>query len=120
KVSELQQRLSEARADVSASEARLKQQNEKHRLCSEARARAEQKVVDSEVLLKERSDARQAGIAQLQAFAASGLWSIALPELQIPGTSASWSIETALTLARRTEQALGAVKDDDETWTRLQ
>lgn len=50
----------------------------------------------------------------------AGLLSAALPDLEVPDTSSPWTIDPALTLARRAEQALSGVKDDDEAWTRVQ
>jgi len=56
----------------------------------------------------------------LQQFAATGLLSAALPRAELPDMTGSWTIDPALTLARRAEQALVALKDDDEAWTRVQ
>lgn len=120
RVDELQARLREARAAVSDGERRLKAEGEALRTAGEARARGEQKVLDADATLQERADARQRAITQLQGFAATGLLSAALPEAELPDLRAPWTIEPALTLARRTEQALAQVADDDEAWTRIQ
>lgn len=120
RVDELQQRLREARTAVNDGERHLKAEGDALRTAGEARARGEQKVLDADATLQERADARQRAIAQLQGFAATGLLSAALPDAELPDLRAPWTIEPALTLARRTEQALAQVADDDEAWTRIQ
>lgn len=120
RVDELQERLREARTAVSEGERHLKAEGESLRTAGEARARGEQKVLDADATLQERADARQRAIAQLQGFAATSLLSAALPEAELPDQRVPWTIEPALTLARRTEQALTQVADDDEAWTRIQ
>ena len=119
-VDELHQRLREARNAVTEGERQSKAAGEAWRATGEARARGEQKMQDADATLHERADARQRAIAQLQGFAATGLLSAALPDAELPDLRAPWTIEPALTLARRTEQALAHVADDDEAWTRIQ
>lgn len=119
-VDELQRRLREARTAVSDGERHVKAESEALRTAGEARARGEQKVLDADTTLQERAATRQHAITQLQGFAATGLLSAALPDAELPDLRAPWTIEPALTLARRTEQALAQVADDDEAWTRIQ
>lgn len=119
-VDELQARLREARTAVSDGERHLKAEGEALRTASETRARGEQKLLDADATLQERADARQRAITQLQGFATTGLLSAALPAAELPDLRVPWTIEPALTLARRTEQALAQVADDDEAWTRIQ
>ncbi len=119
-VDELHQRLRAARNAVTDGERQARAAGEAWRAAGEARARGEQKMRDAEATLQERADARQRAIAQLQGFAATGLLSAALPDAELPALGAPWSIEPALNLARRTEQALVHVADDDDAWTRIQ
>lgn len=119
-VDELRQRLSDARTSVSVHEKAVTEHGEALRKAGETRARAEQKTDDAEARLEERSAARQAAIARLQGFAATGLLLTACPDAELPPLQAPWTIEPALTLARRTEQALADVKADDESWSRMQ
>jgi uncharacterized protein (TIGR02680 family) len=119
-VEELQLRLQDARASVKQGEQGLKHSNEVLRLAGEERARAEQKTQDAEATLAERVAARQSAAAHLQGFAATGLLASALPDVDLPDLRSPWSIDAALTLARRTEQMLAGVKDDDDAWTRVQ
>lgn len=119
-VGELQQRLKDARGSVSHDDALLKRRNEALRLAGEERARAEQKTQDAEATLAERVAARQDAVGHLQGFAATGLLSSAMPDADLPDLRSPWTIDAALTLARRAEQMLASVKDDDDAWTRVQ
>jgi len=119
-VDELQQRLREARSAVTESERRVKADVEALGTAGKASARDEQRVQDADTTLQERSSTRLGAIALLQGFAATGLLSVALPELELPEQRLPWTIEPALNLARRTEQALAQVADDDEAWSRIQ
>ncbi len=120
KVEELQRRLAEARLAVNESEARFTQAIEARRVIGESRARCQQKVEDTAATLQERSGVRQQAIAALQAFARTGLLATALPETEVPDLATPWTIEPALNLARRAEQALADTKDDEEAWNRIQ
>jgi uncharacterized protein (TIGR02680 family) len=120
KVEELQQRLKEAGASVSDGEMQLKTEADVRRVAGETRARGEQKAQDANATLQERSASRQQAVARLQGFAATGLLSTALPEAELPDLRTPWTIEPALNLARRAEQALSNIRDDDEAWNRIQ
>jgi uncharacterized protein (TIGR02680 family) len=119
-VAELQQKLEVARASVTAGETLLEVNEGIQRSAGEARARAEQKVADAEEILQERGAARQQAVARLQGFAATDLLPVALPETDIPDLRVPWTIEPALTLARRAEQTLADVASDDDAWRRIQ
>ncbi|MBC7499372.1 MAG: TIGR02680 family protein [Herminiimonas sp.] len=119
-VEELQQRLADARSRVKHGEDAVKSCGNALRLAGEERARAGQKTADAETTLKEKTAARQSAVSHLQGFAATGLLASAMPEADIPDLRTPWTIEPALTLARRAEQTLASVKDDDEAWSRVQ
>jgi uncharacterized protein (TIGR02680 family) len=120
KVAELQEKLAGARTAVRVSEESLAAKETAARLAGERRARAEQKVTSADEVLQERTSARQQAVARLQGFAATDLLSVALPEIDLPDLRATWTIEPALTLARRAEQALSDVPHDEEAWKRIQ
>jgi uncharacterized protein (TIGR02680 family) len=120
KVEELLQRLKEAREAVDAGQLLLDATAEARRKAAETRARGEQKALDAQETLAERNTSRQQAIANLQHFAETGLLSAAVPEIDVPGLRTPWTIEPALTLARRAEQTLSKLADDDEAWTRIQ
>ena len=120
KVGELQQQLAVARAAVTAGEKSVKAIVEALRQAGEARAVADERAAAADAELQQRSDARAQGVARLQQFVATGLLSAALPQLELPDPGEAWTIDPALTLARRAEQLLTDIKDDDEAWTRVQ
>ena len=119
-VGELQRQLSQARQAVTADERRLRAAGEAARAAGEARAVAGAQAGAAEAELQRRSQARALAVARLQQFAATGLLAAALPQLELPDASEPWTIDPALTLARRAEQLLSAVADDDEAWARVQ
>jgi uncharacterized protein (TIGR02680 family) len=120
KVAELQEKLEKARTAVRLGEEAVAEREGKARLAAEGRARAEQKVTSANDILQERAAARQHAVARLQGFAATDLLSVALPEFDLPDLKVAWTIEPALTLARRAEQALADIPYDDEAWKRIQ
>ena len=120
KVEELQRRLAEARAAVEARDKALSTARDVLGKSSEARAVAGEKSATANLAFRERSDARAEAISKFQHFASTGLLAAALPQADLPDTGSPWTIDPALTLARRAEQALSELKDDDEAWTRLQ
>ncbi|ALK09629.1 TIGR02680 family protein [Blastochloris viridis] len=119
-VEELQRQLAEAVAAVEAGDDALKLAREALINCGKASAVAGEKSATAETAFAERSDARAEAIARFQHFAATGLLSAALPQAELPDMASAWTIDPALTLARRAEQALSERKDDEESWARVQ
>lgn len=120
KVEELQLRLSEARRAVETGETTLKLAGEALRKAGETRAVAGQQAETANLVLQQRGEARGQTISKLQQFAETGLFSAALPHVELPDMGVQWTIDPALTLARRAEQELSNLKDDDEAWARIQ
>ncbi|WP_420131718.1 TIGR02680 family protein [Rhodopseudomonas sp.] len=120
KVEELQRQLREARAAVEASDAALSDARQALIASSAALAAAGEKASAANELFKQRSDARAEAVARFQYFASTGLISAALPQVELPDIRNPWTIDPALTLARRAEQALSDREDDDKTWARVQ
>jgi hypothetical protein len=56
----------------------------------------------------------------LQQFTATGLLAAAIPQVVLPDIGGPWTIDPALGLARRAEQALSTLDDKDEAWARVQ
>ena len=119
-VDELRQQLAQARQAVQAADAAQRSATEARRLAGEARARASAENENAESLLAQRSAARATAVARLAHFAASSLLSSALPDIELPDLRSAWTIDPALTLARRIEQALAHIADDEASWTRVQ
>jgi uncharacterized protein (TIGR02680 family) len=85
------------------------------------RGTAEQKHSDLNQKLEERAQARKSATEGLQAYAQhTGFVAIAVPDLILPDDTTAWGIETALTIARRAEQALSDVPADEPDWERMQ
>jgi len=81
-----------------------------------AQAVASLHAEQTERTLIEHSDERIRAVEHLRHFSASGLLAAAL-DLTLPE---HWSVDPALNLARRIEQTLAHITDDDVTWTRVQ
>lgn len=120
RVEDLQRKLVEARLAVEASEGDVKRTDEALRTSSVARAVAGERAETAEAVLQQRIEARTQAILRLQQFAMTGLLSSALPHVEQPDTATRWTIDPALTLARRIEQSLSDLRDDDEAWSRMQ
>jgi uncharacterized protein (TIGR02680 family) len=120
KVDELQRQLAAARAGVETAEMRFKQANEDLRKRGETRAVAKEKADTVSRLFEQRTTARADAVAGFQRFAAKGLLLAAWPDAPIPDVEGGWTIDPALTLARRTEQALSEIRHDDDAWARVQ
>ena len=89
-------------------------------VASAYRGTAEQKSLDLNQRLEERTQARQRGIEGLQVFAVdTGFVAVAVPDLPLP-QGLPWGVEGALNVARRAEQALVEVRADDADWERMQ
>lgn len=120
RVEELQQRLMQARQAVQLGEAQRKACDDALRASGEARARAEQ---EPWMPRQHWTSARRRDwllMGRLQGFAATGLLLVAMPDAEVPALQTPWTIEAALALARRTDQALATVRDDDDAWNRVQ
>ena len=119
-VDDLRRQLATARQAVKAADAAQRSAIEARRLAGEGRARASAKSEAAESTLTQRSEARAAAVTRLQHFADSSLLSSALPDIELPDLRSIWTIDPALTLARRIEQALAHIRDDEAGWTRVQ
>ncbi|MFR9673312.1 TIGR02680 family protein [Streptomyces sp. TR02-1] len=64
---------------------------------------------------------RERAVAGLQRFAATGLLTVALPDMDVPDTDAgAWAATPAVGLARAVESRLSDVDDSDAAWERVQ
>jgi uncharacterized protein (TIGR02680 family) len=122
-VRELEVRLAEAAAAVASAQRVAEQAESSVRTTGEARAVAVVDSANAERLLQLSTESRAAAVRGLQTFAATGLLAVALAESgssDLPDLRIAWTIDPALSLARRTEQILAAVDDSDEAWRRIQ
>ena len=119
-VDALRRRIADAEA---AERSHDEAQRAVHKALIDAGARAaaaEQRRRDALATLEERSAQRTEAIGHLRAFAATGLLSVAVAELELPAQEVPWGIEAALNVARRAEQALAEVESGDDAWSRIQ
>jgi uncharacterized protein (TIGR02680 family) len=120
RVEELQAQLGKARLAVLHTQDVLKRANTALRQAGEARAVANEQATTANLILQQRSEARATAVSRFQQFSTTGLLLAALPQIELPDVGGGWTIDPALTLARRAEQALADLKDDDEAWARVQ
>lgn len=119
-VEALRQQLAEAANAVERAEADATIQQISQARAGEARAVASTRAEAAERVLMERGEHRALAVERLQRFAHSSLLASALPDLELPEGSAAWTIDPALHLARRAEQALTHIADDEASWSRIQ
>ena len=120
KVETLRQQLAQAADNVRRAEGDVDAKQKAMINAIEARGIASSTKDRAEEQLDNRTAVRFQAAERLQRFAESGLLASALPELPVPDSGTSWTIDPALQLARRAEQALAHVSDDDATWSRIQ
>jgi len=117
KVDALLDALRKAKAELQQAETILEGANNRRLTIGEQRAVAENVSKQKEEALVERSNLRTEAAERLHRFALSGLLTSALPDLNLPS---QWSIDPVLNLARRIEQALSHIADDETAWSRVQ
>ena len=119
-VEELRKRLAEAEHAVVACQHAVDTAVVTLRTTGEARAVAAEQASTAEATLAQRSEARGQAVGSLHRFVATGLLAAALPAIELPDMQSVWTIDPALTVARRAEQLLVHLNDGDEVWVRLQ
>ncbi|MFJ3901296.1 TIGR02680 family protein [Streptomyces sp. NPDC090025] len=83
--------------------------------------RTEGRIEQLEKAITEAASARSEAVAALQRFTATGLITVALPELAVPGTAdGPWAATPAIALARSLEAELSTTDDSDGAWERVQ
>ena len=120
KVEELRKQLEAAERAVDVGQQAIDAATTLVRETGEARAVADERAGTAATVQQDRVEARAKAVAGLQRFAMTGLLSAALAEIELPDLHTAWTIDPALTLARRAEQLLAHVNDGDEAWNRLQ
>jgi len=119
-VEELRRQLVEARAGVEAGDTGLALARGTLIKSGQARAVAQEQASNASAHFERCNDARAEAISKFQQFTSTGLLGAALPQLEVPDMGAVWTIDPALTLARRAEQELSSLDDKEETWARVQ
>ncbi len=116
-VEQIQHEVETISARMRALEHETQRLEEVRRACANRLGRAQDSQVRIERSLSEQAGRRSTAISTLERFAANGLLLAAVPELELP--TGGWSPDPAARLARRVEQTLESVDDDDQAWERL-
>ncbi|WDM68004.1 MULTISPECIES: TIGR02680 family protein [Xanthomonas] len=116
-VEELRRKLAAARSERDHAETALELCRTAQSDAAKGHAVAAARAGQAEAQLAERVAERLAAVERLQQFAHSGLLAAALPDVQPPE---QWTVDPALHLARRVEQALAQIVDNEVAWTRVQ
>ncbi|MEA3160434.1 MAG: hypothetical protein QOD95_1982, partial [Gammaproteobacteria bacterium] len=120
KVETLRQQLAQAADDVRQADDDANGKQQALTIAIEARGIASFTASRADQQLADCTAARTQAIERLQRFTESSLLASALPELPVPDSGIPWTIDPALQLARRAEQALAHVSDDNASWSRIQ
>ena len=120
KVETLRQQLQDASAEVSIANGAWEAAQSALTTASEKRAVAASQADTADAVLAERAATRAHAIERLQRFTESSLLASALPDFPVPDGTIPWTIDPALSLARRAEQALAHIADDEAAWGRIQ
>ncbi|WP_340649644.1 TIGR02680 family protein [Pseudoxanthomonas winnipegensis] len=117
RVEVLRAQLSAARDESRRAEETLDRCRDAASEAGKAHAVASARAEQAEQALADRIAVRADAVERLRQFTASGLLVSALPEQELP---AQWSVDPALNLARRIEQALARIDDNEQAWNRVQ
>jgi uncharacterized protein (TIGR02680 family) len=119
-VEELYRQLDEVRRDLEHRAAAEKAARTREQQAIADRGRAEGTRDTLRDQIDEAARARDVAVAGFQAFAATGLLRIALPDLEIPEVSEAWAATPAVILARAVNAGLESVDEGDGPWDRIQ
>ncbi|MFI5754754.1 TIGR02680 family protein [Streptomyces sp. NPDC051569] len=120
-VAELQRRLAETAEALGVCDADQRLARKRHAGAEREASKAEGRIEQLEKGLAAAAEARAEAIAGLQRFTATGLITVALPDLPVPAAGdGAWAATPAIALARAIESALTSADDSDGAWERVQ
>ncbi|MPY80062.1 MAG: TIGR02680 family protein [Actinophytocola sp.] len=119
-VAELQQRLTEVAEALETTKAERQVAQQRANDARDDRGKAEGRRETLADDLAEATEQRSAAAEAFRRFAGIGLLAVALPELDAPDPSEQWAPDPTVRLARRVNDELADVADDDGTWERAQ
>jgi uncharacterized protein (TIGR02680 family) len=119
-VEELNRKLGELRRDVERRQADEKAARELEQQAIGDRGKAEGRRDTLRTEIEEATRVRDAAVAEFQAFAATGMLRVALPDLEIPDPAEPWPPTPAVILARTVNASLEDTDDGDAAWDRVQ
>jgi uncharacterized protein (TIGR02680 family) len=86
----------------------------------EARGTANGRRLELAAKVEQATAERTAAAESFRRFAGTGLLAVALPELDVPDPAGPWAPDPTVRLARRVNDELAEVADDDTAWDRSQ
>jgi uncharacterized protein (TIGR02680 family) len=119
-VEELNRKLDELRRDTERRNADEKAARELEQQAISDRGKAEGARETLHTEIEEATRVRDATVAEFQAFAATGVMGIALPDLEVPDPAEPWPPTPTVILARAVNGALEDIDDADAPWDRVQ
>jgi hypothetical protein len=119
-VAELQRRLAEAAEQLRGNEQARRRADAQRVADAADRGRAEGRREELAAKLESATAERAAAAEAMRRFAATGLLTVALAELELPGPEQPWAPNPTVRLARQIDRELADVPDDDPTWDRAQ
>ncbi|MFJ5547356.1 TIGR02680 family protein [Streptomyces sp. NPDC093225] len=120
-VAELQRRLTETAEAVRRCLMDQKATRQRHAAADREAGKAEGRIEQLEKGLTDAAATRAEAVAGLQRFTATGLITVALPDLPVPAAEdGPWAATPAVALARAIESGLTATDDSDGAWERVQ
>ena len=119
-VAELLAKLQATKAEIAQLEAESKRLGREHLALTKQVGNAEGQEHQLAAKLDEDAGRRVAAASAFQRFTATGLLSLAVPDMDLPDPATAWAPDPTVRLARRVEQALAEVDADDAAWERVQ
>ncbi|WP_371534999.1 TIGR02680 family protein [Streptomyces sp. NBC_00466] len=120
-VDELQRMLARTAEASRTCESEQQAAHRRHAEADRAASRAEGRIEQLHEGLAEAAEARTEAIAALQRFTATGLMTVAVPDIEVPiGEAGAWAATPAITLARAIDAELSSTDDSDSAWERVQ
>lgn len=119
-VRQLSAQRSEAISHREATRAELKTAQHAATTAAAAQGTAEERVLNLDQRVAERTVVRANQSSEFKAFARIGLIAITAPEIELPNLDAEWAPDPTVRLARRVFETLGGADVPAEEWTRAQ
>jgi uncharacterized protein (TIGR02680 family) len=119
-VAELQEQLRVVADELRTNEAAQTRANRESEAAIAARGKAEGRREQLTEQLAAATSERAAAAESFRRFAGTGLLGVAVPSIEIPDPQTPWAPDPTVRLARRVNDELAEVTDDDAAWDRAQ
>lgn len=119
-VADLQRQLTEVGGLVAANETAQRAAVAEAERAIDARGRAQGRLDELTEQLTVVTGERAAAAEAFRRFAATGLLTVALPHLDTPDPDRPWAPDPTVRLARKVNEDLSEIGDDDSAWERAQ